>query len=105
MSQHHYPSRFQGQSVSICTGWDRNTQAFHLAITDAQDELLHMAEEFTTAEQVQHEAQRLGCSMPATVVEGLVHDAALNAGNTVAFYDRGGHQIARENYTRSMAAE
>jgi hypothetical protein len=45
MSEHHYPSRYQGQSVSICTEWDRNTQAIHLVITDAQDKQLHIAQE------------------------------------------------------------
>ena len=109
MTQHFYPTEYQGQPATIMMGWDRPLQGFFMVVEADNKRGEYIYSNLDDPELIQFgglppcldhflaKLQTLGLSVPDAMVEGIELDAMFNTGNRRVEYNRDGSVKPQKN--------
>jgi hypothetical protein len=99
MSQHIFPTKYQGKDVVVVLGWDRPLQHFFMTIEKKTSRgtvsfLYHNLDDVVnTLEHYREVLVKLGIDVPEKMFVEALCDGDLNMGNRIEFYASPGASI------------
>jgi len=109
MTQHIYPSQYQGRAITILMGWDRLQGFFMVVDTEEEscDEPIYsnlldpeLAACGGLAPDLSHfirVLKKLGLSVPEHILQEVKLDGMLNRGNALTFWSSRGEELSQQD--------